>query len=212
MYAKSVVHQCPKGQRNYFIYRNSFWNEQQTPCLLWVLERCVCRRVMFRHCLKLQFCHRETELLLFRSPCSLDLPAPGGHQRGSWKSEAWVDDTIGRALLKGCEDVTITGHSRSIFAQYSVSDVAMGSFLQNVKNRLSKCDSSLNTVLRLEFPRQDVLYFYFGNFLVKLLQILVQSPSLNTCTFLQLHHQATCSADLLICFFEQIYSVQLGSW
>lgn len=76
--------------------------------------------------------------------------------------------------------MTIAGHNRSIFAQDSVSDMAMDSFLENVKNRLSKYDTSLDTVFRLEFPKQDVLYVYFGNFLVKLLQILVQSPPVST--------------------------------
>ena len=93
--------------------------------------------------------------------------------------------------------MTVTDHKRGSFAQYSMSDMAMGSFLENVKNRLSKYDTSLNTVFRLEFPEQDVLYGYFGNFLVKFLQILVQSPGLNTCTFLQQHHRATCSANLI---------------
>lgn len=58
------------------------------------------------------------------------------------------------------KDVTITGHNRSIFAQYSVSDMAMGSFLENVKNRLSKYDTFLNTIFRLEFPRQDLCLFW----------------------------------------------------
>lgn len=105
--------------------------------------------------------------------------------------------------------MTVTGHKRGSFAQYSMSDMAMGTFLENVKSRLSKQDTSLNTIFRLEFPERDVLYGYFGDFLVKL-QILVQSPGLNTCTFLQQHHQATCFANLTF-FFEQICSVQLGS-
>lgn len=62
----------------------------------------------------------------------------------------------------------VTGHNRGIFAQYSVSDMAMGSFLENVKNSLRNYDISLNTFFRLEFPGQDVLYFCSGNFFVKL--------------------------------------------
>lgn len=56
----------------------------------------------------------------------------------------------------------------------------MGGYLENVKNRISKYDTSLNTVFRFEFPEQDVLYVCFGNF-----QWI--SPS-NTCSVFWFEH------------------------
>lgn len=67
--------------------------------------------------------------------------------------------TFGKSLHKDVR-MTITGQIRGLF----LSDVAIGCYLENVKNRISKYDTSLNTVFRFELPRQDVLYVYFGNF------------------------------------------------
>lgn len=90
--------------------------------------------------------------------------------------------------------MTVTGHIRSISAQYSVSNIAMASSLENVENRLSKFGISLNTGFRLEFPGQDVLYVYFGNF-------LGETPS-NTCSASWFEHVyifATASSGNMLC-------------
>lgn len=104
--------------------------------------------------------------------------------------------TFGRALLN---DVRMTITDRVHFAQYSASDMAMGGYLENAKNRTSEYDTSLNTIFDYNFLSglcfMSILEIFSGS----LLQILVQSPGLNTYIFLhQQRHLAACSTDLLI--------------
>ena len=84
--------------------------------------------------------------------------------------------TFGRALHK---DVRMQVRSGVCFAQ-SVSDMAIGGHLENIKNRISKYNTSLNTVLRFEFLEHDGLYVWFGNF-------QWTSPS-NTCSVSWFEH------------------------
>lgn len=130
---------------------------------------CACRRVVFR--VSAHSSAPGASVLPYRdqaAPLQISLfpasPSPWGIPEGflkTWNLGRWHIH-LAELHLKDVR-MTVTGHIRSISAQYSVSNIAMGSSLENVENRLSKFDISLNTGFRLEFPGQDVLYVYFGN-------------------------------------------------
>lgn len=135
---------------------------------MWIVKKCVCKSVYIPGIL-LQFkgqssCCRETELLLSRYHCPLSISKPLGATRGIkvWRFDRWHVHLV--QLYIRMSGWLWRLRSVFCFAQWSACEMATGVCLENVRNEISKKDISLNTVFSSEFPEQNVVYVYFGNF------------------------------------------------